>query len=163
MIQKIMPRINIVKQPVRAGLQKTAAAGLLLLAGSSMSGGYIRPSVTNDMVIPGGLNFLERSYYLLTGELPQSAQDRLEVFDDKYVPQEGDQVINLTMRGDHIEMINSKLHTLDGEAIESVKDLGENVSGEDLIDTIENDVDTDITTDDDNLTLFEIWKHLAGF
>ena len=61
MITKVTPKLTpIVQKPIRANLQKAAVAGLAVLAGSSMSGGYIRPSVSKDMIIPGGMDFLKK-------------------------------------------------------------------------------------------------------
>ena len=102
MITKITSKIApIVKQPVRANLQKTAAVGLAVLAGSSMSGWHGPTSITVERIIPGGLDFKEKAYFLLKGKLPPSVYERWQSSNSDYIPQEGDQVVTVKMYGEN--------------------------------------------------------------
>ena len=113
MVQKIMPKIVNQRTINRSNLKAATGGVLAVLAGSSMSGGNILPAITKDMIIPGGLSYKEKAYYLLTGEFSKSVKDRLEDFGEGYSIKEGDQIVNLTVRGEHIEFINSAPHGFD--------------------------------------------------
>lgn len=159
MITKITSKLTpIVKQPIRANLQKASAAGLLLLAGSSMSGWHGPSCTPKEMVIPGGLDLKEKAYYLLKGKLPPSVYDRWFANKSDYVPQEGDQVVTVNMYdGRYI-----------GEIVERPHEIG-TASGDDIFEKAVGDpIDTqpigDLIDDGgDDLSTFEIFKHLAGF
>ena len=95
MITKVMPKLSpIVKQPIRANLQKASTVGLLFLAGSSMSGLGVDHS-TIDYIIPGGLDFKEKAYFLLKGKMPPSVKERWFASNSDYVPQKSDQVVSV--------------------------------------------------------------------
>jgi len=165
MITKINPKLTtIVKQPNRKNLQKASIAGLAVLAGSSMSGWHGPTFTPTDMVIPGGLDLKEKAYYLLKGKLPKSVYERWFPQDNTYMPKDGDQVVTINIGdGQYI-----------GSIIEGPHKIGEIASGDEFVGAghdITKDVmealpgGTDVVgddVDDDGLSAFEIWTHLAG-
>lgn len=165
MITKITPRLtSIAKQPVRANLQKTAVAGLALLAGSSMSGANTPHFEPTDMIIPGGLNFQEHAYYLITKKLPQSVVDRWVKVSAEHLPSAEDQVVKVNIGdGRYIgSIIESPHDVVSGEMIEP---LGQDASGNlfsggsDVVDISS----TDTSDGDSGMSAFEIFRHLAGY
>lgn len=98
MITKITSKLTpVVKQPVRANLQKAASVGLAVLAGSSMSGWHGPRYTTVEKIIPGGLDLKEKAYFLIKGKLPPSVYERWHTKGSDYIPQEGDQVVSVNM------------------------------------------------------------------
>lgn len=165
MITKIMPGLNnITKHPVRANLQKTTTLGLALLAGSSMSGWHGPHFEPTEMVIPGGLNFQEKAYYLLKGKLPQSVFERWTPKTDNYVSAQGDQVVTVNIGdGQYIGNIVEAPHDIGTVAsTDNFIGAGQDISG-DISEAIAGTASgIGTSSDDSDITAFEIWKHLAG-
>lgn len=162
MIQKVMPKMISSKPIVRQNLQKTAAVGLALLAGSSMSNWSGPRFVDTNMIIPNGLTFKEKAYYLMTGKMPKSVHERWFEKTDDYMPHDGDQELTVGIAdGQYIGNVSVGPHDVTtGEAL-----LGETPDG-----TLASDISSgglevvggDTETTDDGLPLSEIWKHLSG-
>ena len=100
MIQKVMPRISAVK-PTRSAL-KPNNSGLKILAGSSMSGWNTPKFEPTEMVIPGGLDFKEKAYYLLTGKMPKSVLERWVPNSSDYIAGTGDQIVTADISGRYV-------------------------------------------------------------
>ena len=77
MITKVTVGLTpIAKQPIRAKLQRSSVLGLTVLAGSSMSNMNSAHFEPTDMIIPDGLSYNEKAYFLLKGKLPESVYER---------------------------------------------------------------------------------------
>lgn len=166
MIQKVMPKLTVNRVPKRALLQTASGLGLMSLAGSSMSGANppiicMKPT---EMIIPEGLNFKEKAYYLLTNKLPKSVYKRWKPKTDEYVPKDGDQVVKINMDerlvGDIIEPphdvdMTSPYDAISKDIVDSNKFFGEVVDNEPM------DFGADLDGDS-GMSLYEIWEHLAG-
>ena len=100
MIQKVMPRISAVN-PIRSAL-KPNNSGLKILAGSSMSGWNTPKFKPTEMVIPGGLDFKEKAYYLLTGKMPKSVLERWVPNSSDYIAGTGDQIVTADISGRYV-------------------------------------------------------------
>lgn len=169
MITKITPRLtSIAKQPVRANLQKTAVAGLAVLAGSSMSdwsGGHIDEV---QRIIPGGLDFLEYAYFKLRGKLPQSVYDRWVAPSQDYIPGSDDEVVTVKMQYDrYILSVVEPPHAIGTTPThDDYVGCGQDISG-DVTDAVVGDAsdlaDTDSSDGDSGMSALEIFKHLAGY
>lgn len=146
------------KLPNRVNLQKKSNLTLQNLHGSSMSGGN-GPVYSVDMIIPEGLTFKEKAYYLLTGELSKSVKERWVEFSDKYAPRKGDQIVKVN----------------DGGIIEAPHDVGTNVKDtdlplikEDVTQIMDNagcahmDVDSGNSDNSSDLSTINIWEILSG-
>lgn len=108
MIQKVMPKINTM-QTVRSQL-KSVNSKLKNLAGSSMSGWNNPKFESTKMVIPGGLDFKEKAYFLLTGKMPQSVMDRWVPNNNNYIPGVGDQIVTARISGKYVSEITDAPH-----------------------------------------------------
>lgn len=163
MIQKIMPKLDAIsKKPIRSTLQKTALVGLGVLAGSSMSGWHGPHFTPTEMIIPGGLDLKEKAYYFLRGKLPESVYERWTSHGKGYEPQPGDDVVTVNIGdGRYVGEILEPPHEVGTKADYDTTDLGHDIS-DDLTDALGDDADVAGDGDDD-LSLFEIWKRLAGF
>lgn len=134
MIQKVSAVSVIAKTPVRSNLKNVS--GLRVLAGSSMSGWHGPHFVETDMIVPGGLNFAEKAYYLLTKKMPDSVIDRWFADNDSYTPVEGDEVVKMSI-GDGIYI---------GQVLEGPRAVGVDVASDvGAMDTVDIDV-TDIAS-----------------
>ncbi len=176
MITKITPRLtSIAKQPVRANLQKTAVAGLAVLAGCSMSGSDVPYYKATDMIIPGGLSFKERAYYILTKELPKSVHERWFPQTDDYIAGQNDQVVTADIgNGRYNGRILKGPRDISGGAPLEALDVD---SSNKIMGHTDTDIlaDGDITSDSDDIgstdtsdgdsgmSAFEIFEHLGGF
>ena len=100
MIQKVMPRISAVK-PVRSTL-KPVNSRLKALAGSSMSGWNTPKFEPTEMVIPGGMDFKEKAYLLLTGKMPKSVLERWVPNSSDYIAGTGDQIVTADISGRYV-------------------------------------------------------------
>lgn len=144
MITKVMPKLSpIVKQPIRANLQKAATVGLAVLAGSSMSGQGVDHS-TIEYIIPGGLDFKEKAYLLLKGKMPPSVKERWFASNSDYIPQKSDQVVT-------VDTYNGSI----GEPTELPHAIGTNAGPIEIGDNIEH---TDLFTDPLSLSESEFWE-----
>lgn len=136
MIQKIMPKISTI-QTVRSKL-KPANSKLKILAGSGMSGGYPPNYKPTEMIIPGGLDFKEKAYFLLTGKMPQSVMNRWVPNNGENILNDGDQLITANISGRYV-----------GGIVDTPHDYSQDSS---LIDDISNDYDCSLDlTDGDEL------------
>lgn len=158
MIQKISTLTNVVKPSVRS-LLKNCNSKLKTLSGSSMSGWD--PPIFHDteMVIPGGLTFPEKAFYLLKGKLPKSVYERWFPNDGEHVINAGDQLVTVqrTYEG-YVGHIVEPPHDLSGAAIDAPDGgYANDISGSDTIAGGSTDVD-----DDGGIGVFEAFKHLAG-
>ena len=190
MITKVSPKIIKQNMPIRQNLKKASgigAVGLAILAGSSMSNMSSGPELyPTEMVIPGGLKIHEYGYYLLTHRLPASVYERWIYRPDNYIPEQGDQVVTINRNGryigsivegprratidpDEIEDITNDILSIktvesDGSLVEISTDLKDfeatpELSGENLAEIINESAEIK----ENSLSLFEIWKHIAGF
>lgn len=128
MIQKVMPKINTI-QPVRKQL-KLVNSELRNLAGSSMSGWNTPKFEPTKMVIPGGLDFKEKAYFLLTGKMPKSVMERWVPNSEDYIPEAGDQIVTANISGRYVNGIvdapQEYLFNENGESVISdISDTGE--------------------------------------
>ena len=138
MITKITSKIApIVKQPVRANLQKAATVGLSVLAGSSLSGWHGPSYSTVEKIIPGGLDLKEKAYFLIKGKLPPSVYERWYTKSSDYIPQEGDQVVSVNMYdGEYVGQYV-------GEVVEAPHEIGTT----DYIEPLDTNVNEILTSD----------------
>lgn len=157
MIQKISPAIRVIKKPVRSLLKDTTGK-LKALPGSSMSGFNPPRFYETEMIIPGGLDFKEKAYYLLTGKMPKSVYERWIVNDGTHAVNTSDQLITVerTYSGAVGDIIEPP-HGIDTSSIDAPSGgvLHDISGGETLTGTGGDFGDGDLDT-------FEIWKHLAG-
>lgn len=154
MIQKILPRIT-----TRSILQK-GNNNLKNLAGSSMSGWHGPHFEPTEMIIPGGLDFKEKAYFLLKGKLPKSVYERWFPNNDSYVGNEGDQIVTINKAGNYIGSIVENPHDYTAPSNDSINtDMSD-----DIINNITHDVSgvETISNDGDDISTFEIFKHLSG-
>lgn len=100
MIQKVMPKINTIR-PNRIHL-KSSNSHLKNLAGSSMSGWNTPKFEPVEKIIPGGLDFKEKAYFLLTGKMPKSVLERWLPKNSDYVPGVDDQVVTVNVSGKYV-------------------------------------------------------------
>lgn len=164
MIQRIMPAVKGVARPIRSTLKETSL-NLKVLAGSSMSGWHGPSFTPTDMIIPGGLTYPEKAYYLLRGKLPSSVYDRWVHRSADYVPQDGDEVVTINRADNYIgSIVEGPRNLITGESISETvpddslaQDLAEECGG------VASISDSDVNDDDWEMSKFEIWKHLAGF
>lgn len=183
MIGKITPRVVTQTQPIRANLKKSlataGAAGLAVLAGSSMSNMGNGPKLEpHEMVIPGGLEWQEHAYYCLTGKLPGSVYERWYARGNDYIAKDDDQIVTVNIGGRYVGDIVERprdaervlenendyeiieISGVDPETVdpEAFKDIAQELT--EGLATADPDKALD---DEDKNILFEIWKHLAGF
>ena len=152
--------VSVTKRPIRAYLQKTSILGLGVLAGSSMSGWHGPHFEPTEMVIPNGLTFQEKAYYLLKGKLPNSVYERWFARTDEYVASHNDQLVTINI-GDGKYL---------GDIVEAPHDVGTTVVNDDAI-GCGQDISDDIVSaisgnagdidsnDDDSSSAVEIFKH----
>lgn len=161
MINKIMPRITTNTICNRKILKTGTTATLLVLAGSSMSNWSGPRFVPTDMIIPGGLDFKEKAYFLLKGKLPKSVYERWVPVNNNYHIGENDQIVKINIaEGRYIGNIIENPHDIDSNLAETLNPV-EGLTVDDITTTTVG-IDGDPDSDDD-LSAFEIWKHLAGF
>ena len=155
MIQKILPRIT-----TRSILQKGNNSKLMNLAGSSMSGWHGPHFEPTEMIIPGGLNFKEKAYFLLKGKLPKSVYERWFPNDDNYIGNEGDQIVTINKAGNYVGSIVESPHDY---TITSNETPDTDIS-DDIINNITNDISggEGISDGGEDMSALEIFKHLAG-
>lgn len=190
MITKINSGIaTIAKRPIRANLQKASAIGLGILAGSSMSGWHGPHFEPTEMIIPDGLTFPEKAYYLLKGKLPHSVYERWFPQTDDYVPSQGDQVVTVDIvEGQYIgEIVKAphkvKTFTNNDSTISHEQDISDDIAnqssrdfsdisnddntvgcGQDISEDIANAISGDVgnisNNDEDSSLVGEFLKHL---
>ncbi len=136
MIQKVMPKISTI-QPVRMQL-KSVNSKLKNLAGSSMSGWNVPKFESTKMVIPGGLDFKEKAYFLLTGKMPKSVMERWVPNSNDYIPNTGDQIVTANISGRYV-----------GGIIDTPQDYLFNENGDHAIGDINDNDDISFDLDDD--------------
>ena len=133
-----MPRISALRlsrmqlKPINSKLKN--------LAGSSMSGFNTPKYEAAERIIPGGLDFKEKAYYLLTGKMPQSVLDRWVPNNSDYIAGVDDQIVTVDISGRYV-----------GGIIEGPHDflLGDGEVGNNLLDDISDGTDTPFDLDDD--------------
>lgn len=162
MITKISSRLTPnIKQPIRANLQKTAIAGLAVLAGSSMSGWNTPEFVATQKVIPGGLDLREKAYFLLKGKMPQSVIKRWETLTNDYTPKEGDQVVTVNIGdGIYIGKILEAPHKI-GTTAEPVETLNTDIS-ENIISAVGEESLGDFEGGDEEMSKIDILRRFLG-
>lgn len=162
MIQKVMPRIVAAKPPVRSNLQKVAAAGVAVLAGSSMANMGNLNFKETEMIIPGGLNLEERFYLVIRGKLPQSVYDRWVPSSSDYSLKNGDEKVVVNIADRYVgNIVEAPYDAFTGESV--VDDIPDADSVDELVSAVTDTVVGTAGSGEDGLSTFEIWKHLAGF
>ena len=162
MIQKVMSKSIIPKQSFRIALQESSRK-LKNLAGSSL-GEYTPNWVKTDMIIPGGLSYPEKFYYLLKGKLPPSVYERWQCLTDDFIPQPGDQVVTVNISGPYVgNLLNEPHDYIPGEQVNFKSNTQLDINDGDYTDLLNNDSDTNILdgNDDDNGGILGILKHLG--
>ena len=158
MIQKISPAISITKVSARSILKSTDSK-LKYLAGSSRSG-YNPPTFHEvEMVIPGGLDFKEKAYYLLKGKLPNSVYERWFPNDGEHIVDSADQLVTVerTYRG-LIGNIVEAPHGANSVSVDvSNHGMLNDITGGDTISTGLTD-----SSGDNDIGIVDIFKHLVG-
>lgn len=154
MIQKISPTI---KTPVRSSL-KNFSSKLKVLSGSSMSGWNPPRFYDKEMVIPDGLTFSEKAYYLLKGKLPKSVYERWFPNDGTHALNPGDQLVTVQRTYDGaVGSIVEPPHDIGAVANHTANEGMHDISGDDLVTG-----GVDVSDEGGATDLFEIWKHLSG-
>lgn len=155
MIQKVLPRIT--NQPIRSIL-KHNTSGLKCLAGSSMSGWHGPSFQPVEMIIPGGLDFKEKAFFLLKGKLPKSVYERWMPNDGENVVGTGDQLVTIQKSGQYVgDIIENPHDYIGGNELSSLDTGIHDIANGDLTDI------AGASGDGDDVSVFEIFKHLGGF
>lgn len=129
MIQKILPTINSNKFEFSRAILKGGKSKLKNLAGSSMSNWNTPKFEPTEMIIPGGLDFKEKAFYLLTKKFPKSVTER-------WFPKSSDSIAN---NCDEIVTVN----IADGKYIGNVLDEPHNYISDDSSSIIDDITGTD--------------------